>query len=94
MRVCGGAAYRKDLAVERYRLGINSYLNVITAQVSLLSNQQTDVSIRLQRMTSAVQLVMALGGGWSTTNMPTPKGVFHSSGTNDGALLAQPHVGG
>jgi NodT family efflux transporter outer membrane factor (OMF) lipoprotein len=83
-----------DLAVERYRLGINSYLNVITAQVSLLSNQQTDVSIRLQRMTSAVQLVMALGGGWSTTNMPTPKGVFHSSGTNDGASLAQPHVGG
>jgi NodT family efflux transporter outer membrane factor (OMF) lipoprotein len=71
-----------DLAVERYRLGINSYLNVITAQVSLLSNQQTDVSIRLQQMTSAVQLVMALGGGWSTGQMPTPHGVFHSSGSN------------
>jgi NodT family efflux transporter outer membrane factor (OMF) lipoprotein len=71
-----------DLATERYRLGINSYLNVITAQVSLLSNQQTDVSIRLQQMTSAVQLVMALGGGWSTGDMPTPHGVFHSSGSN------------
>jgi NodT family efflux transporter outer membrane factor (OMF) lipoprotein len=69
-----------DLAVERYRLGINSYLNVITAQVSLLSNQQTDVGIRLQQMTSAVGLVMALGGGWSTNDLPTPHGVFHASG--------------
>jgi len=73
------------LAVERYRLGINSYLNVITAQVSLLSNQQTDVSIRLQQMTSAVQLVIALGGGWSTNDLPTSRGVFHFSGTNDSA---------
>lgn len=71
-----------DLAIERYRLGINSYLNVITAQVSLLSNQQTDVSIRLQLMTSAVQLVMALGGGWNTGDLPTSHGVFHYSGTN------------
>jgi NodT family efflux transporter outer membrane factor (OMF) lipoprotein len=72
-----------DLAIERYRLGINSYLNVITAQVSLLSNQQTDVSIRLQQMNSCVQLVMALGGGWSSTNMPSPRNILHSSGTNN-----------
>ena len=71
-----------DLAVERYRLGINSYLNVITAQVSLLSNQQTAVSIRLQQMTSCVQLVMALGGGWSANDLPTPHGVLRASGTN------------
>jgi NodT family efflux transporter outer membrane factor (OMF) lipoprotein len=71
-----------DLAVERYRLGINSYLNVITAQVSLLSNQQTDVGIRLQQMTSAVGLVMALGGGWNTNDLPSPHSVFHASGTN------------
>ncbi|HEY3856163.1 MAG TPA: efflux transporter outer membrane subunit [Verrucomicrobiae bacterium] len=71
-----------DLAIERYRLGINSYLNVITAQVSLLSNQQADVAIRLQRMTSSVQLVTALGGGWTTNDLPTPHGVFHYSGTN------------
>jgi NodT family efflux transporter outer membrane factor (OMF) lipoprotein len=71
-----------DLALERYRLGINSYLNVITAQVSLLSNQQTDVSIRMQQMTSAVELVMALGGGWDATNLPSSRAVLHSSSTN------------
>jgi NodT family efflux transporter outer membrane factor (OMF) lipoprotein len=69
-----------DLSVERYRLGINSYLNVITAEVSLLSNQQTDVSIRLQQMTSAVGLVMALGGGWTTNDLPTSHQVFHATG--------------
>jgi NodT family efflux transporter outer membrane factor (OMF) lipoprotein len=71
-----------DLALERYRQGIDSYLNVITAEVSLLSNQQTDVNIRLQQMTSAVQLVMDLGGGWNSTNLPSPGKIIHSSGTN------------
>lgn len=71
-----------DLSLERYKQGIDSYLTVITAQVSLLSNQQTDVSIRLQQMTAAVQLVMALGGGWNTTNLPSSSVVLHTSGTN------------
>jgi outer membrane protein TolC len=68
-----------DLAVERYRLGINSYLNVITAQETLLSNQQTAVAIHMQQMTSSVQLVMALGGGWSTNDLPSTKRVIHEA---------------
>jgi NodT family efflux transporter outer membrane factor (OMF) lipoprotein len=71
-----------DLAAERYRLGINSYLNVITAQVSYLSNEQTDVNIRMQEMTAAVQLVMALGGGWNENELPSPGVVVHGTGTN------------
>jgi outer membrane protein TolC len=68
-----------DLAIQRYRLGINSYLNVITAEVSLLSNQQTAVTIHMQQMTSCVQLVMALGGGWSTNDLPSPRRVMHQA---------------
>ncbi|HEV7924861.1 MAG TPA: efflux transporter outer membrane subunit [Verrucomicrobiae bacterium] len=71
-----------DLAFQRYRLGINSYLNVITAQVSLLSNQQTAVTIRLQQMTSSVQLVMALGGGWSTNDLPSTKRVLREAASH------------
>jgi NodT family efflux transporter outer membrane factor (OMF) lipoprotein len=71
-----------DLAIQRYRLGINSYLNVITAQISLLQNQQTAVAIHMQQMTSSVQLVMALGGGWSTNDLPTPKRVKHVTASN------------
>jgi NodT family efflux transporter outer membrane factor (OMF) lipoprotein len=54
-----------NLANDRYRLGIDSYLNVITAQTTLLSNQRSAVVLRLTQMTATVQLIKALGGGWS-----------------------------
>jgi NodT family efflux transporter outer membrane factor (OMF) lipoprotein len=60
------------LATDRYRLGIDPYLNVITAQTTLLSNQQTAASLRTQDMEAAVQLVEALGGGWNASQLPTP----------------------
>ena len=62
-----------SLATERYKSGIDSYLNVITAQAALLSNQRTAVNVQMQQMTASVQLIKALGGGWSDTQLPTPK---------------------
>jgi outer membrane protein TolC len=59
-----------QLATDRYRLGIDPYLNVITAQTTLLSNQQTAVNLRILQMTTSVQLIKALGGGWSASQMP------------------------
>ena len=53
--------------------GSTATLNVITAQITLLNNQQTAVSIRSQQMTSSVQLIVALGGGWSAAQLPTPE---------------------
>jgi outer membrane protein TolC len=43
---------------------MDSYLNVITAQTTLLGNQETVMNLRMQQMTASVQLVKALGGGW------------------------------
>jgi NodT family efflux transporter outer membrane factor (OMF) lipoprotein len=60
-----------DLAVERYRLGIDPYLNVISAQTTLLTNKQTLVTLQLQQITDSVQLVEAVGGGWTTSQMPS-----------------------
>lgn len=60
------------LAQERYKLGIDSYLNVITAQTAYLQNRQSLVNLREQQMTSSVQLVEAAGGGWETNQLPTP----------------------
>jgi NodT family efflux transporter outer membrane factor (OMF) lipoprotein len=54
-----------NLANDRYKLGIDSYLNVITAETTLLSNQRTAVTLRLNQMNATVQLIKALGGGWS-----------------------------
>jgi NodT family efflux transporter outer membrane factor (OMF) lipoprotein len=54
-----------DLANDRYTGGLDTYLDVITAQQTLLTNQRQAVKIRGQQMLSSVFLVKALGGGWS-----------------------------
>jgi NodT family efflux transporter outer membrane factor (OMF) lipoprotein len=61
------------LANERYKDGIDSYLNVITAQTTLLNNQRTAVNLETQQMTASVELIKALGGGWNESELPTPK---------------------
>ena len=60
------------LATDRYKLGIDPYLNVITAQTALLSNQQTAVNLRIQQMTASGGLIEALGGGWDASQLPSP----------------------
>lgn len=59
-----------DIAKARYETGLDPYLNVMTAQITLLNNQQQQVTLRIDEMTAAVQLVQALGGGWDTTQLP------------------------
>lgn len=59
-----------DLALYQYKLGINSYLEVITAQTTLLTNRQTLVTLYTQQMMDAVQLVEDLGGGWDASQLP------------------------
>jgi NodT family efflux transporter outer membrane factor (OMF) lipoprotein len=56
-----------NLAVTRYKLGVDSYLNVITAQTTLLSNQVTALNLRLEQITASVQLIADLGGGWQVS---------------------------
>jgi NodT family efflux transporter outer membrane factor (OMF) lipoprotein len=53
----------------RYQTGIDPYINVLTAQTTLLSAQQQLVSLQTQWMTSVVQLIAALGGGWDRSQL-------------------------
>jgi NodT family efflux transporter outer membrane factor (OMF) lipoprotein len=62
-----------SLATDRYKAGIDSYLNVITAQTTMLTNQRTALTLRMEQMTASVQLITALGGGWNAAQLPTPK---------------------
>ena len=48
-----------------------SYLNVIVAQATALSNEITAVAILGRRMVAAALLVKALGGGWSADDLPS-----------------------
>jgi NodT family efflux transporter outer membrane factor (OMF) lipoprotein len=59
------------LATARYETGVDQYLNVLVAQTVLLSDQQQLATLRTQAMTSSVQLIEALGGGWDRSQLPT-----------------------
>jgi NodT family efflux transporter outer membrane factor (OMF) lipoprotein len=54
----------------RYVGGVDTYLQVITAQNTALINEQNDIDILRRRMDSTVSLIMALGGGWDRTQLP------------------------
>jgi NodT family efflux transporter outer membrane factor (OMF) lipoprotein len=60
----------QQLAMNRYRGGLVTYLEVITAQSIALSNERTEVDLMQRRMDAAVQLVRALGGGWDVSKLP------------------------
>jgi NodT family efflux transporter outer membrane factor (OMF) lipoprotein len=60
-----------EVATARYTTGLDPYLNVFTAQSTLLANQQTVIILRVQQMTSSVQLIEALGGGWNVNQLPS-----------------------
>ncbi len=59
-----------DLSTTRYRGGVTSYLEVITAQSAALTNEVTSVNILGRRMADTVLLIQALGGGWDRSSLP------------------------
>jgi NodT family efflux transporter outer membrane factor (OMF) lipoprotein len=75
-----------DLETARYETGIDPYVNLVTAQTTLLSDQQTLATLRIQAMTSSVQLIQALGGGWDRTQLPTPSQVSAKPSKADTAI--------
>jgi outer membrane protein, multidrug efflux system len=58
-----------DIATSRYVGGLVNYLDVVTAQQNLLSNEQEAAIIQGQRLVTAVLLVKALGGGWDAASL-------------------------
>jgi NodT family efflux transporter outer membrane factor (OMF) lipoprotein len=60
-----------DLSITRYKGGVTSYLEVITAQSAALQDEVTAVNILGRRMANTVLLIQALGGGWDRSSLPT-----------------------
>lgn len=59
-----------QLSLNRYKGGLVTYLEVITAQSIALTNERTEVDILRRRMDATVELIKALGGGWDVTKLP------------------------
>jgi len=58
------------VSTERYRGGVTTYLEVLTAQTAQLTNQRTAVDITTRQFAASVLLVKALGGGWNVSQLP------------------------
>jgi NodT family efflux transporter outer membrane factor (OMF) lipoprotein len=65
----GSARKQVDIATSRYVGGLVNYLDVVSAQQNLLSNEQEAAIIQGQRLVTAVLLVKALGGGWDAASL-------------------------
>ena len=59
------------LETDRYKTGVDPYVNVVTAETTLLVDQQNAITVQIQEMTGAVLLIKALGGGWERAQLPT-----------------------
>jgi len=64
------AQHSYDISNQRYKGGVTSYLEVLTAETALLQNQRTAISIQTRQFVASVGLVRALGGGWDASQLP------------------------
>ena len=69
-RAVDSAKHSFDLSNARYKGGATSYLEVLTAEQTLLQNQVTAINIVSRQFAASVSLVRALGGGWDATQLP------------------------
>lgn len=64
------AQHTLQLSTNRYKGGVATYLEVLTAQTVQLSNERTQADIETRQFVASVQLILALGGGWDTAQLP------------------------
>ena len=64
------AQHSFDISNQRYKGGVTSYLEVLTAEAALLQNQRTAIDLQTRQFVASVGLVRALGGGWDVTHLP------------------------
>jgi NodT family efflux transporter outer membrane factor (OMF) lipoprotein len=60
-----------EITLNEYQAGTVAYTIVITAQATLLTDQENALQVQEGRLIASVALVQALGGGWDTSQLPT-----------------------
>lgn len=58
-----------QISTNRYKGGVTTYLEVLTAQTAQLADERTQNDIATRRFAASVQLIEALGGGWDRTQL-------------------------
>jgi outer membrane protein TolC len=71
-----------ELTNNQYKAGIVSYLNVVTAQTTLLANERSALTLQGRRLAAAAELIRALGGGWAVARARADKPDAANVGTS------------
>ncbi|MDC6131182.1 RND transporter, partial [Burkholderia gladioli] len=79
-----------QLSMSRYRDGVVSYLDVVTAQTTELNTKITMLELDTRRQLAAVGLIAALGGGWSVDGAATMAATTDKANAAPGAKPATP----
>ncbi len=74
-----------QLTLNQYKAGIVAYTSVVTAQATALTDAQTLLTIRQNRLTASVALIQALGGGWDADSLGKPGGTAATLAAQDAA---------
>jgi len=64
------AQHSFDVSNQRYKGGVTSYLEVLTAENTLIQNQRTEANLKSRKFASSVELIRSLGGGWDVSQLP------------------------
>ncbi|MGH8157534.1 MAG: efflux transporter outer membrane subunit [Rhodanobacter sp.] len=67
------AQHSLDLALDRYKQGAVGYLDVVQAQTAALDAQRSLLDLDTQQLRASVQLIRALGGGWSIDQLASSR---------------------
>ncbi len=59
-----------DIANTRYKGGVTSYIEVLTAENTYIQNQKTEADLKRRQFAASIELIRALGGGWDTSQIP------------------------
>ena len=81
------------LTTNQYKAGTVSFLDVVVSQTAALNNHRAAVDVQGRRITAAVLLVKALGGGWNASQLPTPADLVGGDAAAP-VTPAKPHSGG
>jgi NodT family efflux transporter outer membrane factor (OMF) lipoprotein len=63
------AQHSFDVSNRRYKGGVTSYLEVLTAENTLIQNQRTEANLKSRKFASSVELIRSLGGGWDVSRV-------------------------
>jgi NodT family efflux transporter outer membrane factor (OMF) lipoprotein len=66
-----------EITLNEYRAGTVAFTTVVTAQATLLANEQAALTVRQNRYLASVNLIQALGGGWDISNLPSDEALRH-----------------